>query len=108
MSQYGGSLDNLLSRRGLYQVARRNGRESDEYKTDYNAYIRYLRCVKIIEILEKELGIATGTTGLTSVQEVNIPQYQGVMLEKEQIMLEKEQFVKIEDNHQQVISRTRK
>ena len=77
LSQYGGSLDNLLSRRVLYVVARSKGRECGEYKTDHNAYIRYLRCVKGIETLGKELGIATETTGLTSDQEVNIFQGRG-------------------------------
>ena len=64
LSQYGGWLDNLLSRQVLYVVARSKERECDEYKTDLNAYIRYLRCVKSIETLGKELGIATETTGL--------------------------------------------
>ena len=73
-------LDNLLSWRAFYQVDRRNGRESDKYKTDYNAYIRCLWCVKLLKNLEKELVIATGTTGLNSVQEVNIPQYRGELI----------------------------
>ena len=80
LSQYGGYDDNLFSRRALYQIARRNRRKIDEYKTDYNACIRYLQCVKSIETLAKELGIATGTTGLTSVQKVNIPQNRGELI----------------------------
>ena len=77
MSQYSGSLENLLSRRVLYVVARNKGRECGEYKTNHNAYIRYFRCVKGIKMLGKELGIAIETTGLTSDQEVNILQDQG-------------------------------
>ena len=72
MSQYGGSIDNLLSRRVVYVVARSKGRGCDEYKTDQNSYIRYLLCVKIIKTSGKELGVSTENTGLTSDQEVNI------------------------------------
>ena len=74
MSQYGGLLDNLSSRRVLYIVARSKGRECDKYKTNHNAYIRFLRCVKSIKTLGKELCITTETTGLTSDQDVNILQ----------------------------------
>ena len=64
----------------LYIVAIIKGRECDEYKNNHDAYIRYLRCVKSIETLGKELGIATETTGLTSDQEVNIPQGRGELI----------------------------
>ena len=64
----------------LYVVAISKGRECDEYKNNHNAYIRYLRCVKSIETLGKELGIATETTGLTSDQELNIPQGRGELI----------------------------
>ena len=74
LSQYGGLLENILSIRVLYVVSRSKGREIDEYKSNHNAYIRYLRCVKSTKTLGKELGIATETTGLTSDQEVNILQ----------------------------------
>ena len=80
LSQYGGLLDNILSIRVLYVVSRSKGIEYDEYKTDHNVYIRYLRCVKIIKNLGNELGIATETTGLISYQEVNILQDQGKLI----------------------------